>query len=104
VDRGTLWVPTLRELGDHLRAMEHVTVRYRADGSALVTAPSDVEGATFVVPRVGPRPIAVLVDKAPPDGSFTDERGTTFWIDLRAGRPARVTLHDEQGAGVALLR
>jgi hypothetical protein len=96
--RGTLWVPTLAALGDHLRALERVTIRYAADGTATLLSPTDLHGATFVVPTAA----AVLVDGQPPAGARTGSDGTTFWLDLAANKPVRVEL-TAGGARVPLL-
>ena len=94
---GRLWVTTVRDLGDFLRARGGLEVRYAADGSAAVrnAGPAAVRGVTVHVPRtdtrlevtptIGHRPAApasaeVVLDLAP---------GATVRIVARtaAGRP-----------------
>jgi hypothetical protein len=90
--RGTLWVPTVAELGDRLRATAEVTIALNEEGSARVRTPEPLPGATFVVPtetevRVGGRP----------PRSLTHVAGeTTFIVDLPAG-DTMVTLTSPAG-------
>src|SRR5688572_27845121 len=46
VAAGSLWVPTLSQLGDHIRAMSGVGVRLLADGSAVLRSAHALTGAT----------------------------------------------------------
>lgn len=101
VRRGTLWVPTLHELGDYSRALSGVTVRLQPDGSATLRAEQALTGATFVVPR--PK-LRVLIDGKAPRGLRHGRGETSFFTDLPEGRPVRVTLTDESGRPVSLLR
>lgn len=101
VERGSLWVPTLSQLGDHFRAMAGVDVRLLPDGSATLRASQTLTGATFVVPRGG---LKVLVDGQAPKGLRSGRKDTTFWVDLPEGRELRVTLSDAQGNPVHFLR
>jgi hypothetical protein len=101
VARGSLWVPTLSQLGDHLKAMATVSVRLQSDGSALVRAPMALTGATFVLPRPN---LTVLVDGQPPKGQRTSRKETSFWIDLPADRSLRILLLDSHGEMVPFRR
>ncbi|PSM32062.1 hypothetical protein [Haliangium sp. UPWRP_2] len=101
VDRGSLWVPTLGQLGDYFRAMSAVAVRLQPDGSATLRASQALTGATFVVPRRG---LKVLIDGQPPKGLRAGRKETTFWVDLPEGREVRVTLTDASGSPVHFLR
>ena len=101
VERGSLWVPTLSQLGDHFRAMASVDVRLQPDGSATLRASQTLTGATFVVPRGG---LKVLIDGQAPKGLRSGRKETTFWVDLPEGRELRVTLSDGQGNPVHFLR
>lgn len=101
VRRGTLWVPTLHELGDYSRALSGVTVRLQPDGSATLRAEQALAGATFVVPR--PK-LRVLIDGKAPRGLRHGRGETSFFTDLPEGRPVRVTLTDESGRPISLLR
>ena len=101
VERGSLWVPTLSQLGDHFRAMASVDLRLQPDGSATLRANQTLTGATFVVPRGG---LKVLVDGQMPKGLRSGRKDTTFWLDLPEGREVRVTLLDNQGRPVHFLR
>ncbi len=101
VDRGSLWVPTLSQLGDHFRAMANVDVRLQPDGSATLRASQTLTGATFVVPRPS---LKVLIDGQPPKGLRSNRKETTFWVDLPEGRELKVTLTDANGNPVHFLR
>lgn len=101
VDRGSLWVPTLAQLGDYQRAMAGVAVRLRPDGSATLKSAQALTGATFVLPRRG---LKVLIDGQAPKGLRAGRKETTFWVDLPEGREVRVTLTDEGGNPVHFLR
>ncbi len=101
VDRGTLWVPTLQQLGDHLRAMGQVTVRLLPSGAATVHAQTQVRAATFVVPRPG---LTVLVDDQPLTTVRTSKTETTFYVDLAADQTVKIELRDAQQRPVNLLR
>lgn len=101
VRRGTLWVPTLQQLGDHMRGMAEVTVRLGSDGSATVRAERAVTAATFVVPAPNLR---VLIDGQPTSGLSHGKAETTFWLDLPAGKPVRVELLDKSGKPLSILR
>jgi hypothetical protein len=80
--RGTLWVPTLAALADHLRAMAAITITVGADGKMLVHTATPVSGATFVIPRAD---AAVRVAGARPRGLRSEDGATVFWTDLPAG-------------------
>lgn len=101
VTRGALWVPTLSQLGDHMRAMAAVTVRLEADGSAVLRSPQALTGATFVLPHPG---LQVLIDGQPPKGQRTSHKETTFWVDLPADREVHVMLLDAHGEMVVFRR
>lgn len=101
VAHGSLWVPTLGQLGDHLRAMAAVSVRLQADGSAVLRSPQALTGATFVLPRPGLR---VLVDGQPPKGVRANRKETVFWVDLPAEREVHVMLLDAHGEMVVFRR
>ncbi len=100
VARGSMWVPTMSHLGDHLRAMAGVTAILETDGSATLRSKTAVPGASFVVPRAG---VTVLVDGLAPKGVRGAEGETSFWIDLPADRPVRVQLRSASGEGVSFL-
>ncbi len=101
VAHGGLWIPTLSQLGDHMRAMTTVSVRLQADGSAVLQSPQTLSGATFVLPRPGLR---VLIDGQPPKGQRSSRKDTTFWVDLPANRQVHVMLLDAQGEMVLFRR
>jgi hypothetical protein len=101
VAAGSLWVPTLSQLGDHIRAMSGVGVRLLADGSAVLRSAHALTGATFVVPRPGLR---VLIDGQPPKGQRTNRKETLFWVDLPADRDVHVMLLDAHGEMVVFRR
>jgi hypothetical protein len=101
VAQGSLWVPTLSQLGDYMRAMSGVSVRLIADGSAVVRSPQALTGATFVIPRPGLR---VLVDGQPPKGQRTNHKETLFWADLPADRDVHIMLLDAHGEMVLFRR
>lgn len=101
VSHGTLWVPTLSQLGDHVRAMSAVSVRLQSDGSATVRSPQALTGATFVLPRPN---LTVLVDGQPPKGQQTGRKETSFWVDLPAERSLRILLLDSHGELVPFRR
>ena len=101
VQRGTLWVPTVQQLGDHLRAMGQVTVRLAGDGSATLRAQTAVSAATFVVPRPG---LSVLIDGQPLRSVRSSKTETTFYLDLAAGQSVKVELRDQQQRPVNLLK
>ena len=101
VRRGTLWVPTLQQLGDHMRGMAEVTVRLGSDGSATVRAERALTAATFVIPAANLR---VLIDGQPVKGLGSTKTETTFWVDLPAGKPVRVELLDKSGKPLPILR
>ncbi len=88
IDRGTLWVPTVRQLGDHLRALEQVTIRYPGDGSAIVSSPVEVRGISLSVSEQ----VAVEIDGHAPRGARSVHGTTAFWFDLAPNHPARVIL------------
>jgi hypothetical protein len=94
--RGTLWVPTLGELGDRLRSVAEVTIDLAVDGSAVVHAQKALAGATFVVAHPD---VTVEIGGHPPKGSRIEEGQTTFWDDLPAG-DTTITL-TRNGAAVA---
>jgi hypothetical protein len=80
-ERGTLWVPTLGALADRLRGVADVSVALRGDGSAVVHAPRELPGATFVVDA----DVSVDVGGHAPKGIRTEGAQTVFWDDLPAG-------------------
>ena len=80
-ERGTLWVPTLGALADRLRTMSELTITLQADGSAVVHAPLEVKGATFVVDA----DVAADVSGHAAHGIRTEGTQTVFWADLPAG-------------------
>jgi hypothetical protein len=82
VARGSLWVPTLGELADRLRASAAVKLRPVGDGRFVLYAPAPLKGATFVVERPGAR---VTLDGRAPRGLRTEGDQTVFWDDLPAG-------------------
>jgi hypothetical protein len=80
---GSLWVPTLRALGDHLAAIAELRVTYAADGSVVVTGGNlDAQDVTFAVPTVG---ATIAVDGSAPDGVARRDGQTIFWFDLPRG-------------------
>jgi hypothetical protein len=80
---GTLWVPALRDLGDHWTAAAEVRVVPRPDGTVTLRGGArGVEQLTCSVPLAGP---AVTVDGGAPDGVRVEDGGTTFWVGLPAG-------------------
>lgn len=101
VRRGTLWVPTLQQLGDHMRAMAGVVVRLGSDGSAVLRAEHSLTGATFVVPVPGLR---ILVDGQPAKGVSHNKLETSFWVDLPENKSVRVELIDPSGKPLSILR
>lgn len=101
VDRGTLWVPTMQQLGDHMRAMSQVSVRLSASGSATLHAKESVTAATFVIPRPG---LSVLIDGQPTKTVRHSKTETTFYVDLAAGQSVKVELRDAQNRPVNLLK
>lgn len=101
VRRGTLWVPTLQQLGDHMRGMAEATVRLGSDGSATVHAERAVAAATFIIPAPDLR---VLIDGQPAKGLGHTKTETTFWLDLPAGKSVRVELLDKSGKPLSILR
>lgn len=101
VARGSLWVPTLSRLGDHLRAMAALQVTLEADGTATLRAEQPVPGATFVLPRAG---LQVRVNGRPPKGVRYAEGETSFWVDVPARRPLRVQLRGPGGQPINLLQ
>jgi hypothetical protein len=86
---GLLWVTTVRDLGDHLRGLAEIGVRYEADGSARIwnRGPAAVRGATLRLPVPGGR----LQASRPAAGSRSDADGPVLWLDLAPGTEARVT-------------
>jgi len=80
--RGTLWVPTIGELGDRLRATAEVTLTLGANGSVVVHAPRALAGATFVVPI--DKAVVEIAGHAPRGTAFSPNE-TTFWDDLPEG-------------------
>lgn len=101
VARGTLWVPTLEQLGDHLRAMAQVTVRLESDGSATLKSPTAIRAASFVVPRPS---LTVLIDGKPLQNVRSDKWETVFFTDLAADQAVKVELRDAKGRPVSLLK
>ncbi len=101
VDRGTLWVPTMQQLGDHLRAMGQVTVRLSSDGSATLHSETAVTAATFVIPRPG---LSVLLDGQLVKTVRHSKAETAFYLDLAAGQTVKVELRDNQNRPVNLLK
>ncbi|HEY7956145.1 MAG TPA: hypothetical protein VII38_12675 [Polyangia bacterium] len=91
--RGSLWVPTLAELADRLRATAKVKMTPQAGGAIALESPKRLIGATFVVGRPG---VQVTADGRPPRGITTDGNQTIFWLDLPAGK-TRLQLRDSDG-------
>lgn len=85
---GTLWMPTMKGLGDWLSRLDRVSVRPDGDGGARVLSPVDLAGVTLSAPGE----VDVLIDGAPPRGRRTGGGATVFWFDLKANRPVRVEL------------
>jgi hypothetical protein len=81
-ERGTMWVPTLGELSDRLRAQADVTVTLLSDGSAMLHASAPVPGATFVLGRPD---LPVTLAGKPPRGLRSEGKETIFWDDLPKG-------------------
>jgi hypothetical protein len=79
--RGSLWVPTIGELGDRLRATSELTITLAADGGYVVHAPRAIAGATFVVPVAA----AVEIAGKAPRGIRVEGHETTFWDDFSEG-------------------
>jgi hypothetical protein len=92
-ERGTLWVPTLGALADRLRATAELSVTLAPDGSAVVHAPHELKGATFVVDA----DVAVELGGKAPKGIRSEGAQTVFWADLPAGDTV-VTLTRPAGA------
>ncbi len=86
--RGTLWVPTMGQLADRLRAVAGVRVRCV---ERQCTAHSDVEikGATFIVPAQ----VDVTWAGHAPRGLTHRAGETLFWDDLPVGETAIVLAH-----------
>ena len=101
VSRGTLWMPTMEQLGDHLRAMGQVTVRLESDGSATLKSPIAIHAASFVVPRPS---LTVLIDGKPLQTVRSDKWETVFFTDLAADQAVKVELRDAKGRPVSLLK
>lgn len=101
VKRKTLWMPTLQQLGEHVRAMTQVTVRLSSDGAAMLTAQTAVKAASFVLPRPA---VSVYVDGQPLSTVIHDKSETTFFLDLAAAQTVRVDFKNEQGQPLNLLR
>lgn len=91
-ERATLWVPTLGGLADRLRAVAGLSVTLQPDGSAIVHAPHELRGATFVVDADA----SVEINGRAPRGIRTEGRQTVFWTDLPAGDSV-VTLRRPDG-------
>ncbi|HYU14476.1 MAG TPA: hypothetical protein VEL05_00325, partial [Candidatus Acidoferrum sp.] len=89
VARGTIASLTLAESSERLRALAGVVVRYRADGSAVVTNTSSValKSLTLAIPAE----VDLLLVGAPPAGSRREPGRTTIWFDLPARRSVVVT-------------
>lgn len=100
VQRGTLWVPTVAQLGDHQRAMEQVSIHLLSDGDAELRSPQAIRGATFVIPRPNLR---VFVDGELPKWQRTGRKETTFAHDLSEGKPVRITLRDSHNQKIRFL-
>ncbi|MBN1774645.1 MAG: hypothetical protein JXB32_25515 [Deltaproteobacteria bacterium] len=80
---GSLWVPSLRSLGDHWTGAAEVRVVPRPDGTVVLRGGTrDVTAMSWSVPLAG---ASILVDGAAPDGVRVEDGGTTFWLDLPAG-------------------
>ncbi len=92
-ESGALWVTTLRDLGDHLRALESVAVRYLADGTAELRTTSVVHGATLLAPRG----VTVLVNDLKPLTRRGSDGETVFFLDLVPDHPVRVELRADGG-------
>lgn len=87
--RGEIWVTSMREMGDHLSAITELTVDYRPDGSAVVTAGDEaVIDVTFGIPV---EDAEILVDGESPRGTTRRGGETSFWFHLPATAAAVVT-------------
>ena len=99
---GTLLVAPWREVGDRLRALADVVVRYAPDGTAAVEnhGASRIRGVTLGVPGQG---LDLDVGGAAVAGRRAHADGTSVWLDLDAG--AAVTVRASRaGAPVSFFR
>ena len=80
--RGTLWVPTLADLGDQLRSVAEVTIRMDRAGQLVVHAPRPMRGLSFVVPRPE---LQIEVAGLPPKDLRHEAGQTLFCADFEAG-------------------
>lgn len=94
-------MPTMEQLGDHLRAMGQVTIRLESDGSATLKSPTAIRAASFVVPRPS---LTVLIDGKPLQTVRSDKWETVFFTDLAADQAVKVELRDAKGRPVSLLK
>jgi hypothetical protein len=98
---GRLWVTTVRDLGDQLRAVAGLEVRYDRDGTAWVRNRGDatVRGVTLSLPAPG---AALEVPRA--SGGRADPDGPLVWGDLAPGSEAHVKAFDAAKAPLPFAR
>ena len=101
VDRGTLWVTTVRDLGDHLRSLGQVALLPAKDGGLRIVnkGPMPVRGLTIFLPKIEARLVAEGMR-----GEANDGEGHVVWLDLEAHAERRLTAHDTTGKAVPLGR
>ncbi len=88
--QGSLWVTSMRELGDHLTGAAEVLIDCRRDGTLeVVGGDSPLRGLTLSVPVVDAE---VHVDGEPPVGSKISSNESVFWFDLAPNQTRRVSL------------
>ena len=89
VAAGAIASMTMAETGERLRALEAITVDYRADGAAEVrnSGPRAVRGLTLSVPTE----LALSARGARLLGSRSEPGRSTVWFDLPAGRSVVLT-------------
>ena len=87
--RGTIASLTLRESSDRLRQLGAVVLRYREDGSVLVSnvGSTVIEGLTLAIPAA----VDPVVEGAPIGGIRSEAERTTLWLDLAGGATVVVT-------------
>ncbi len=98
---GSLLVAPWRDVGDRLRALADVVVRYAPDGSAVVEnhGASRIHAVTLAVPGQG---VDLDVARAAVVGRRAAADGASVWLDLEAG--AAVTVRASRaGAPVSFL-
>jgi hypothetical protein len=89
VDAGRLLVAPWKEVGDRLRALDDVVVRYEHDGAAVVEnrGSTTLRGLSLAVPRTG---VVLAVEGGAVAGSRTEVDRSTIWFDLAAGDRVRL--------------